>query len=92
MTDPSQRRLLDFARYDGLNDDNADTMAELPHFVFLRKTPLAGEAAQAVNEEHWKEMEDMMSDFGLNVIWYNEHEELPGLIRRIAGVEDEGNK
>lgn len=89
MTDPSQRRLLDFARYDGLNDDNVDAMAELPHFVFLRKTPLAGEAAQSVNEEHWKEVEDMMSDFGLNVIWYNKYEELPGLIRRIAGVEVE---
>lgn len=90
MTDPSQRRLLDFARYDGLNDDNADAMAELPHFVFLRKAPLAGEAAQAVNEEHWKEMEDMMSDFGLNVIWYNKYEELPGLIRDIAGVQIKG--
>ena len=89
MTDPSQRRLLDFARYDGLNDDNVDAMAELPHFVFLRKAPLAGEASKAVNEEHWKEVEDMMSDFGLNVIWYNKYEELPGLIRRIAGVEVE---
>ena len=47
------------------------------------------EAAEVVNEEHWHEIEIMMSDFGLNVIWFNEFEELPKIINYISGVSKE---
>lgn len=77
MTDPNQRRLLEFARYEDLNSNTPD---DPQHFVFLRKTSLKGEASLKVNKEHWAEMENMMGDFGLNVIWFDEFEELPKLI------------
>lgn len=86
MTDPNQRRLLELARE---KDICSDVIGELPHFVFLKKDHLKGEAAEVVNEEHWHEIEIMMSDFGLNVIWFNEFEELPKIINYISGVSKE---
>ena len=80
MTDPNQRRLLELAR-----DQNSDEMDKLPHFVFLKQTPLKGEASEDVNKEHWNEIEYMMSDFGLNVIWYKDFSDLPKIIDYISG-------
>lgn len=83
MTDPNQRRLLELSRDEDINSGNSD---KLHHYVFLRQAPLKGEASMQVNEEHWREMEYMMSDFGLNIIWYKEYAQLPQLIEYIAGV------
>ena len=82
MTDPNQRRLLELAR---AKDKHSDDIGKLPHFVFLKKEPLKGEASKEVNEEHWHEIEYMMSDFGLNVIWYNDFSDLPKMIDYISG-------
>lgn len=86
MTDPNQRRLLELAREKDIYSDGID---ELPHFVFLKKDYLKGEAVEVVNKEHWREMENMMSDFGLRIIWFNEFEELPKIINYISGVSKE---
>lgn len=83
MTDPNQRRLLELARE---KDKDSDQIEKLPHYVFLKKTPLKGEASEEVNEEHWKEIEYMMSDFGLNVIWFNNFDDLPRILNYISGV------
>lgn len=82
MTDPNQRRLLELAR---AKDKHSDDIDKLPHFVFLKKEPLKGEASKEVNEEHWHEIEYMMSDFGLNVIWYKNFSDLPKMIDYISG-------
>ena len=82
MTDPNQRRLLELAR---TKDNNSDDIDPKPHFVFLKKEPLKGEASEEVNKEHWQEIEYMMSDFGLNVIWYNDFKDLPKIIDYISG-------
>lgn len=83
MTDPNQRRLLELAREKDINSDESD---KLPHYVFLKKTPLKGEASENVNNEHWKEIEYMMSDFGLNVIWFNDFRDLPKILDYISGI------
>lgn len=81
MTDPNLRRLLDFSRSDeGISRTEKDVY---PHYVFLQKKELKGASLQKTNEEHWREMELMMNEFGINIIWYGEHGELPGLIRQI---------
>ena len=82
MTDPNQRRLLELAR---AKDKHSDDIDKLPHFVFLKKEPLKGEASKEVNEEHWHEIEYMMYDFGLNVIWFNDFSDLPKMIDYISG-------
>lgn len=81
MTDPNQRRLLELAREQDIKSDEND---KLPHFVFLKKEGLKGEAADNVNKEHWEEIEYMMSDFGLNVIWFDEFSDLPNIIDKIS--------
>ncbi len=83
MTDPNQRRLLELAR---AKDSQSDDIENLPHFVFLKKEPLKGEASEDVNKEHWEEVEYMMSEFGLNVIWFNEFDELPRILDYISGI------
>lgn len=79
MTDPNQRRLLDLA------NKREPGLEKVPHYVFLRKTKLAGEAIAEVNNEHFLEIEKMMLQLGLNVIWYNEYEQLPDILLYIAG-------
>lgn len=83
MTDPNQRRLLEIARNEYLNSSTQD--GQLPHFVFLKKQRLKGEAEAEVNQEHLKEMEYMMSSFGLNVIWFDDFKDLPLIIDYIIG-------
>jgi hypothetical protein len=82
MTDPNQRRLLDFASFEDFNTDPVD---DKPHFVFLKKNNLKGEAYGDVNKENLSEIEYMMNCFGLNVIWYNDHKQLPRIIDYISG-------
>ncbi|MBM6805316.1 SIR2 family protein [Bacteroides caecicola] len=89
MTDPNQRRLLELARE---KDKDSDQIEKLPHYVFLKKTPLKGEASKEVNEEHWNEMEYMMSDFGLNVIWFNNFDDLPKILNYISGITNDKPK
>lgn len=82
MTDPNQRRLLDFASFEDFNTDPVD---DKPHFVFLKKNTLKGEAYGEVNKENLFEIEYMMNGFGLNVIWYNDYKQLPEIIDYISG-------
>ena len=81
MSDPNLRRLLDFSRSDeGISRTEKDVY---PHYVFLRKEKLKKESRDEVNEEHWDKQEYMMKEFGINIMWYNDFPELPGLIRRV---------
>lgn len=81
MTDPNLRRLLDFSRSDeGLSRAETDVY---PHYVFLKKEKLKEGIDKEVNEEHWDKQEYMLKEFGINIIWYNDFPELPGLIRRV---------
>ena len=81
MTDPNLRRLLDFSRSDeGISHTEKDVY---PHYAFLQKKELNDTPQQNANEEHWREMELMLNEFGINIIWYGEHSELPGLIQQI---------
>lgn len=81
MTDPNLRRLLDFSRSDeGASRTEKDVY---PHYVFLRKENLKDGVIEEVNEEHWDKQEYMMKEFGINIIWYNDFPELPGLIKSV---------
>lgn len=83
MSDPNLRRLLDLAMDKSTCLDNDPPM---PHFVFLRKIGLKWEASKLVNEEHFSEIENMMSQFGLNVVWFNDFKDLPGILLEIANI------
>lgn len=89
MTDPNQRRLLDLARNVDLGSIE---VGNAQHYIFLRRQNLKGEAVKAVNEEHCKEIENMMFELGLNVIWFDEFEILPKCLSYIFGKTDEKPK
>lgn len=86
MTDPNQRRLLDLARNVDLDSIDSD---EAQHFVLLHRERLKGEAVKEVNNEHYQEIEDMMFELGLNVIWFDNFNDLPKILLYIAGLNKE---
>ena len=81
MTDPNQRRLLEYSRNE---QRDSEDYSNLPHFVFLRRKELNNMASNKINKEHWEEQERMMNDFGLNVIWFDDFEELPEIIEQLS--------
>ena len=90
LTDPNLRRLLDFSF-----SDEGPSMADIsrcPHFAFLKRKMLRGDRRIRVNQEHWRVQEQMLREFGINVIWYDKHEELPELIRSIMMQKEEQNE
>ena len=46
-----------------------------------------GEAVKAVNEEHCKQIETMMLELGLNVIWFDDFKDLPKCLLYVFGGE-----
>ncbi len=84
MTDPNQRKLLDLARNVDLGSINA---GKAQHYIFLKRQKLQGEAVKAVNDEHCREIENMMFELGLNVIWFDKFEELPQILLSIFRKE-----
>ena len=81
LTDPNLRRLLDFS-YSDEGPSKAD-IGRCPHFAFMQRKTLKGDKRLHVNQEHWKVQEQMLREFGIKVIWYDDHGELPKLIRDI---------
>lgn len=47
------------------------------HFAFLRR-----------NEYDVQYMESMMSSFGINCIWYDNHDELPDILTNLYQIVD----
>lgn len=81
LTDPNLRRLLDFSYSD--EGPSMVDKSRCPHYAFLQRKELKGDKRVRVNQEHWKVQEQMLREFGINVIWYDEHNELPELIKEI---------
>ncbi len=75
MTDPNLRRLLDISRSGGDNDSR--------HFAFLQRKDLFAASEVEKNRAHFNTIEFQLSDLGVHVIWYEQHAEVPALIRRI---------
>ena len=75
MTDPNLRRLLDISRSGGDNDNR--------HYAFLQRKPLFSLDEIDKNTIHYNTIEFQLSDLGVHVIWYEQHNELPEMIRRI---------
>ena len=82
MTDPTQRRLLDLARKVDLASIDA---GKANHYIFMRRQNLKGAAVKTVNDEHCREIENMMFELGLNVIWFDKYENLPKCLSYIFG-------
>ncbi|MBQ0142676.1 MAG: SIR2 family protein [Prevotellaceae bacterium] len=73
MTDPNLRRLLDFSRGALLDDGK-----ENPHFLFMCKD--CHQKTDDKKDAYFKRFEQIMHEFGITVIWYDNHNELPDLL------------
>lgn len=71
MSDPNLRRMLDTTK---TNDER--------HFVFLRRGDFSI-CNKFKNKENMRIQEQIMNKLGLNVIWFETFEELPGLLEQI---------
>lgn len=76
MQDPNLRRLLDISR--GILEDN---MRDNPHFLFLQKA--CSQKENENKEAYYSQYERIMHEFGITVIWYEEHNELPELLKKL---------
>lgn len=75
MTDPNLRRLLDISQTSSDKDCR--------HFAFLQRKPLFKPEEVEKNRNHFNTIEYQLSDLGVHVIWYENHSEVPDIIRRI---------
>lgn len=77
MTDPNLRRLLDIS--------HKDSDKEIRHSAFLKREKLyASDKKHAKNEVHFRIMENQLEDLGVNVIWYEDHKEIPLMLEEIC--------
>lgn len=75
MTDPNLRRLLDFSR--NIGDKS------IVHYVFLQKKKFSETSTENEDEKNDEIQEKIMNDFGLNVIWFKDFEDLPKILEKI---------
>ena len=75
MTDPNLRRLLDISM--------SGSDKEARHYAFLHRKSLFPQDDVEKNRSHFNTIEYQLSDLGVHVIWYENHNEVPGMIRRI---------
>ena len=77
MTDPNLRRLLDVS--------HKDSDKEVRHFAFLKREKLyASDNSHEKNEMHFRIIEIQLEDLGVNVIWYEDYNEIPQMIKEIC--------
>lgn len=76
MSDPNVRRLLEQTRMPG----------QPPHFALLRATSLDVETAefQVARARLQRTQEQMLGDLGVNVIWYENYDDLPAVLELIG--------
>ena len=75
MTDPNLRRLLDIS-HRNFGDESAY------HYAFLKKEELrSGDVNK--NRDNQAIIEKMLLELGVTTFWYNEHGELPNLIKAL---------
>ncbi len=70
MNDPNLRRLLSASK----------RKTEAPHYAFLQRTKLL---SNSLTEKHEETMNRIFLDLGVNVVWYDDHRELPSIINRL---------
>ena len=101
MVDPNLRRLLDIAR--NMNDtDKPAHYAFLPRtredhyciadnhdckYVHVSKSLIDKRKQKEIYDLNYTVLEKIYRQLGVNVIWYENHDEIPGLVEQIFGVK-----
>ena len=85
MNDPNLRRLLDYYSSENYADSEDGNYRDERnrHYIFMRKEPFSRMSSKKKNMEHWKTVEDIYNKWGIDIIWLDEFDELPSLIRNL---------
>lgn len=79
MTDPNIRRLMEISMM-----RNETDYIIAPHYVFLKKEKFHDGKSTAIEDEENREIiENMLHELGANVIWYDDHVDLPNLLDQL---------
>ena len=89
MNDPNLRRLLDISRNGGGFNNKSIESTDPCHYAILEKKPLDwnNPTQYDKNEEHAQNIEKMMYQLGINIIWYEntdgKHSKVPDILKAI---------
>lgn len=89
MNDPNLRRLLDISRNGGGFNNKSIESTDPYHYAIMEKKPLDSNNPNQYdkNEEHIRNIEKMMYQLGINIIWYNnfdgQHLQVPNILKAI---------
>ncbi len=100
MQDPNLRRLLDIARRMNATDKPSH-YAILPRkqqekyclsdqackYIQVSQSLIDKQKQKDIYDLNYTVLENIYRELGVNVIWYESHEEIPGLIEQIFGVK-----
>lgn len=101
MTDPNLRRLLDAAKemnnsnginhYAFLQKKNLETYCisnvnNTCKYVHVSGSLIDKDKQKEIYDLNYSVIDSIFMDLGVNVIWYEDHDELPGLIAKVFGV------
>lgn len=78
MTDPNLRRLLDFTK----GEENSKKQRDHHCFAFMCRNEVA-EGIKENKQQFLNEQKSILESLGVRVIWYDRHDQLPGLLERL---------
>ena len=84
MSDPNLRRLLDIVRSTSTNEQR--------HYAFMKIEPLNKKSCEQKNTSNIIVIDSMLQSLGIDTIWYDNYDDVPGMLKKLARELQSGNE